>query len=521
MTSTRKLSQRAVGHRRRRTTHVDEARSTASGDGSAAATVRGMFGRDSIYLSLWILQLGLAALFTPVTTRLLGPARFGLVASSIAIMMVLVAIGSLSLQSAVQRRYATSGGERDARRLVTLAIAISMVTFALADFTGPVWSSALGLGPYPPAVRFAVGWASMTAISNAALGLLRSRDQLIPFATVSLMQSVVAEALSLTLVLLVRRTAAEYVLGQFIAQAAAVTVALAVTRPLRLRGRDLGTAGDALWFAIPLVPAALAAFVLDASDRLVLQHDLGSAAVARYAVARNIGAIPILILSALNTVWMPRVFALGDARVRESVLVRSRDALYALLIPVIIGLGIGAPIMLRIWAPPSYRPDSLVGVVAIIATTSIAYAGGLSHIRTLLAEGRTLPVAVSTLATAAINVSLNIAAVPVLGIYGAALATLVSYIALQALLAAAVGRKARLRAPQCALVGGLMAAVAIAFLASRLPMSPAFIGIRVVGGMGCLVVFAAMTSALAGSRASPRMRRIGEPMISKLVLASG
>jgi O-antigen/teichoic acid export membrane protein len=360
----------------------------------------------------------------------------------------------------------------------------------------------------------------MTAISSAALGLLRSRDQLVPFATVSLLQSAVAEALSLTFVLLIHRTAAEYVLGQLVAQGAAVVVALGVTRPLLLRGRDLGIVGDALSFAIPLVPASLAAFVLDVSDRLVVQHDLGSAAVARYAVARNIGAIPILMLSALNTVWMPRVFALGDARVRDSVLVHSRDALYALLIPVIIGLGISAPVLLRIWAPPSYRPDSLVGVVAIVATTSVAYAGGLSHIRTLLAAGRTLPVAVSTVVAAAINLSLNIAAVPLLGIYGSALATLVSYMALQALLGVVARGAARLRSPPPALVAGLIAAVAIVFLALGLPMSPAFLAVRVAGGAGCVVVFFAMTCALAGRPAWTRMRRMGEPLISRLVLAS-
>ena len=98
--------------------------------------VRGLFGRDSIYLVLWAAQLGAAALFTPVTTRLLGPARFGLVASSIAVMQVLVALAGFGLQSAVQRQYARSG-ERDARRLITLAIAISALVFLLADATGP------------------------------------------------------------------------------------------------------------------------------------------------------------------------------------------------------------------------------------------------------------------------------------------------------------------------------------------------------------------------------------------------
>jgi hypothetical protein len=55
---------------------------------------------------------------------------------------------------------------------------------------------------------------------------------------------------------------------------------------------------------------------------------------------------------------MPRVFALSDLRARNSVLAHTRNALYALLLPVLVGRGISAPVLLRIWAPPSYRPAS-------------------------------------------------------------------------------------------------------------------------------------------------------------------
>jgi len=486
-------------------------------DAPVAATVRGMFGRDSIYLLLWVVQVGFAALFTSVSTRLLGPASFGLVAASIAIMQVLVAIGGVGLQNAVQRRYAAPGGNADARRLVTVAVVISLATFAIADLTGPAWSQAVGLGPYPLAVRYAVAWAALTAISNAALGLLRSRDQLVPFATVCLMQSVVAEGLSLVFVLLVHRSASNFILGQLVAQAAAVAVALAVARPLLVRRRDLGMVADALRFALPLVPALLAALVLEACDRLVIQHDLGSAPVARYAVAYNIGSIAILALGALNTVWMPRVFALANARVRDSVLAQSRDAVYALLIPVVAGLGIGAPVLLHIWAPPTYAPNSLRGIVAIIAVSSFAFAGGVSHTRTLLWAGRTLPVALAAILAAALNLLLNLALVPFLRIAGAALATLISYMVLHAMLAAAAGTVTRLPMPRPALLVGVGGAVAAAFGAARLPVTFTFLAVRGVVGLVCAAMFAAMLLALAGTSAWPPARRFGRPLVARLV----
>jgi O-antigen/teichoic acid export membrane protein len=276
--------------------------------------------------------------------------------------------------------------------------------------------------------------------------------------------------------------------------------------------------GDALRFALPLVPAMLATFVLEASDRLVVQHDLGSIPVARYAVAYNIGAIPLLALGALNTVWMPRVFALSDVRVRDRVLAQSRDALYALLIPVVMALGIGAPVLLHIWAPPTYGPNSLRGVVAIVAASSFAVAGVMSHTRTLLAAGRTLPVALATTLAATLNLLLNLALVPVLHITGSALATLISFVVLDAMLAAAARTVARLRSPRPALVVGIAGALAIAFGSARLPVSFISLVVDCVVGLMCLVVFVAMVLALAGGAGWSPARRIGRPVISRLVL---
>ena len=488
-------------------------------DEAASAAVRGLFGRDSAYLILWAAQLGAAALFTPVATRLLGPSRFGLVASSIAVMQVLVALAGFGVQSAVQRRYAHFG-ERDARRLITLAIATSVVVFLIADATGPRWAPALGLGHYPATVRFAVTWASLTAISNAALGLLRSRDQLVPFATVSLSQSIVAEALSLLLVVAVRRSASEYVLGQLIAQALAVAVALALTRPLPLGRRHLRMITDSLRYSIPIVPGALAAFVLEASDRLVLQHFLGSAAVARYAVAYNIGAIPILLLGVLDTVWMPRVFALSDARVRDSVLTRSRDALYALLIPVIAGLAIGGPVLLHLWAPASYRPDGLMFVLVLVAASAIPVAGAISHTRLLLAEGRTAAIAAATLIAAGANLVLNIALVPRFGIEGSALATLLGYVALQLTLAVAARRVRRLQPTGRALRVEVLAAVLLAFAAAAVPVTFALLGMRLVVGVVCLAILVGMIATLSGVFGADRTNWLSRWMGSTVLRVS-
>jgi O-antigen/teichoic acid export membrane protein len=453
--------------------------------------LRGLFGRDALYVMIWGIQIVVAALGTPIVTRLLGPSRFGIVASSIAVMQILVALAGAGLQTAVQWQYAKAG-ERDARRLITLAMVVAALVFLIADLTGPWWCPRIGLGDYGGTVRIAVVWASLTAVSNAGLGLLRSRDQLGAFALVGLLQSVVAEVLGLVLVLVVARTPSEFVLGQAVAQAATVIVALSIARPAMVHRHDAGMLAASLRYSTALVPAALATFALQAADRLVVQRDLGPAAVARYSVANNIGMLPILLLGLLSAAWLPRIFAVSDAGLRRSVLSRSRDELFALLVPVVVGLGAGAPIALRIWAPASYRPDGLQLVVVLVALASFPVAGLLADQRVLLSADRTLAVGVLTCLAGATNIALNVALVPVLGIAGSAVGVLLSYALLHATLAIAARRVERLGRPRGALLARLAAAGGVTLAVTRLPASAPVLALRLAVAVACFVVVVAM-----------------------------
>jgi len=466
-----------------------------------AETMRGLFGRDSLYMLLWGVQLGIAALSTPIVTRMLGVSQFGVVAATLAVVQVVAALGSFGLQSAIQRIFANDGGAIDSRRVVTVAIILSLGVFAVVDATGAYWCQAVGLGRYGPAMEYGVAWAALWAITNAALGLIRSHDKLVPFGIVTLLQSVVAEVLAVLMIVLVHRTASQYVLGHLIGQTAAVSVALVVARPKALRGRDLPMLAGALRYSAGLVPAALATFVLDTSDRLIVRGDLGPAPVARYAVAYNVASLTMILLYVLNSVWMPRVFALDNPKVRTPVLAASRDFLYALLIPIVVGLCAASPMILAIWVPAGYRPGGLLPIVAIVAVTAFPYAGMMSSTRVLLFSGNTLAVGVSTVTAALANVGLNVLLVPKLGVAGASVATFCSYSLLFGLLVIRARRISRLPRPSAALVAKILGAVGICFGSTLLPTDATTTAIRGLVALGCVIALVAMlTNILAPTR---------------------
>ena len=406
---------------------IDDEPSAGSSPGGESAHVSGMFGRDMIYLAFWALQIVLAAALTPATTRLMPKTQFGQAAAGIAVMQLVNCLCGFGLYTAVQRAYAGEDGEANARRLVSLSIALSLLTGSLVYATGRWWCPLFGLGPFPPAIRYAVLWAMLTAVSAPTLGLARSRDQLRGFIAASSAQSIFAQALALGLVVTVQATAANYLLGQTLGEVVTAVIGLWLARPQLPRLVHMPMFADALRFSSALVPAAIAGFLFDASDRIVIHGDIGAAALGRYAVARNIGGFAIVLLQLVSFTWMPRMFAMKDPASRRRVLATSRDGLYVLAVTFAVAVAAASPVLLELWAPSNYDPASLLLITALVAASALPYADAVIYQQVLVVDGRTRSVAVGSAALAIVNLALNLALVPSLGIDGSAAITCFCY----------------------------------------------------------------------------------------------
>lgn len=467
---------------------------------STGAVVQRMFGRDTAYLLLWGVQLLGAAALTPLISRILPVAAFGQVAAVNVVMQVLFVVTGLGLANSLQRTFAQSeAGPEAGLRLVTLLVVAAGALTALTCATGRFWAPAIGFDGYPRALQLAVVWGGVSAATNGCLALLRSQDRLVGFAAVSLVQSVVAELLAVGLVLVGPATAANFVLGQLLAQIGALLLGLVLLRPRGVGLRHRAMVRHAMAFGLPFVPAALGTFVLNAADRLVVQHQLGQVPVARYSIAYNVGAMPMLLLGVLNNTWLPRLFGLAHVATRTAVVAASRDALYRLLGPVLLGLSLGAPILLRVWAPPAYRPDGLQIVTTIIVVSAIPYAAGLASSRALLTSGRSRAVAGATALAAVANLALNVVLVPYAGLTGSALATLAAYAGLHLVLLRSVPADLRLPPPRRSRLAVLALCAGAALLIAWTGwLSTTVLVLRCLGAGACLLWFAWVAVQISG-----------------------
>jgi O-antigen/teichoic acid export membrane protein len=467
-----------------------------------------MFSRDFIYLGVSALQVVLAALVTPILTRRVGVGPFGQLTLAIVVAQLLGWTFSLGLPFAVQKVFAGEDGDRRARGVLAVSAVVAAAGALVVILAAPAWGPLVGLNQVLDA-RLAALWAGFFALTLTTLAMLRSRDQLRMAIFGATLQSVGAQAIGLALLYVWAPTVTSYLCGLIIGQGAAALVSLLALRPAWSAVTAIRRYGRVFLFGLPMVPQQLSGFILGLGDRVVIRHILGSAAVGRYSVAYNVGSLGFLILVFAMQVWLPRIYAVEDRGARSRLLASSRDMLNLLLIPVVVGLAAGAPVVLAIWVPRSFHPAELTPIVAIVAICTFPFAQFLANLRALMSEGRTGRAAVATLVAAVVNIGLNIVMVPFLGITGSAIATVLSYALCARLTRLPV--RAGLQVPRAPVQLRILIGVAIVVTLAigELPASPVWLAIRLAVGAGSLLAFAwLLRRAMTGFDTSSRLNTL-------------
>ncbi|WIE70858.1 oligosaccharide flippase family protein [Curtobacterium sp. MCJR17_020] len=463
-----------------------------STDTDSIAVARGssvLFGRGLLYVVVWSMQLVVSSLISPVLAHLMPPAEFGVLASAIALYQALVVVAVCGIDQASVLQRAEDGDDRRARGLmfVGMVTAVTVTVFALVSI--PLWGDAAGFVDQHPLLLVAVLWTGPAAIVQLSLALLVAQDRIRVFAVTSLLSSVGGSIIGLGLLAAVHADATTYAWGGVVAQGAAMVIGIIATKP-RLRGLfDHRTTIRAFKLGVPIALGSLSYFVLNAGDRLVVQRLLGADEVARYQIAYVVGSAVILLLTFTNQAWAPHFAALRDAVARRRLAMHARDELYMLLAPVLVAVTLVSPVALPILAPASYRVESLTVVVFVVALTAFPVVASGATGRLLLVERRGVTVGVIGAIAGVVNIAANLVLVPLTGIVGAGIATVIAYAILAALQQASLPDRRAWRGPRRRVLLAIAIAIVVAAASLLPPQDLAWNIVRIVGVAACLPWF--------------------------------
>ncbi|HSC20522.1 MAG TPA: polysaccharide biosynthesis C-terminal domain-containing protein [Solirubrobacterales bacterium] len=185
-------------------------------------------------------------------------------------------------------------------------------------------------------------------------------------------------------------------------------------------------------FGLPTMPAEVSLYLLNFVDRLIITRTLGLAEAGLYSLAVKFAQAVNVLVRGFQLAWPPLAYSIREDEEARRVYATVVTLFVAGCAWVVAGMWLLSRWIVRALADPKFF-DSFE-VVGLISTAVTLYALYLVLVVILGRTGRTefnLPAAIAALV---VNVVLNLLLVPPLGIVGAGLALVASYIAVLGLM---------------------------------------------------------------------------------------
>lgn len=416
-----------------------------------------------------VLSRGLNLLIVPLYVHALHPSEYGVATLITAGVLVMSMVVELGLNDGVGRFYFEADDDdlADHHRTfataawcqVAAAAALATVLLVLAE---PIAYAVTGDSSTAGYFRLAVVAIPLTTLGTVLRTWLRFRRQAWKTGAVTMIVTATTLVLSLLLVGVLQWGLWGVFAATGLAQLVGSVACVALMRDwLNPRHFDRARAREMLRFGLPWVPGAIALWVIDLSDRLIIRLFGSDSDVAKYQLAYTLSAAASLFVQAVQPGWMPFALSIKDQPNARETYARLFSLYLAAGCAVAIAVSVVAEPAIAVIAPPFY--GSAAGVVGILAVSYVV--GGartIAHTGTFFG-GRSRAAAGAVIVGAAVNVALNFALVPWFGIEGAAAATLAAQAATVVLAFAVSQRQYRIpyRFGRAIALTGLAAALAV------------------------------------------------------------
>lgn len=221
----------------------------------------------------------------------------------------------------------------------------------------------------------------------------------------------------------------------------------------RLRRSGLRGSFEMLRESVPLLISGIANQVNLRGDVIVLQAMLGSAAVGIYSAAARMSELAYFLPGVFMNATLPVLLKTRKKYGAEhpkyiGMLQRSYDQAFWVGIAIAAAVAVVGTFVIRVVFGPEYEQSVWVLYIHLAACPFVFMAAVYS--KWIIAEGTLWSSVVRHGLGAAVNIAGNIALIPVLGVVGSAIATVVSY-TVASYLATFVGRRSRFAGVQMTL----------------------------------------------------------------------
>jgi len=399
-----------------------------------SAYLRRLATTGAAYTAASILSKLIAVALLPLYTRYLSPTDYGAAEVMFAAVVTASIFIRFGMIEALLRFYYKD--DEDPAKVVATSFAVlfwlsTAAALIALPFAKPI-SEALLDQSAPDLARIAIGGLWVATLHEYLLTLFRLEERARAFFTVTIANVIAAIALTVVLVVGQDEGARGLLLGSYVSGAVFVLGLIVVHRRRLSLWIDVALLRRMGRFGLPTMPAELSLYALNFVDRIVIVRSVGLAEAGLYSLAVKFAQAVNVLVRGFQLAWPPLAYSIRDDGEARRVYAAIVTWFVAGCAFVVIGMWLFSRWIARALAAPQFF-DSYEAI-GLVATGVTLYALYMVLVVILGRTGRTEFNFPATIAALVANVALNIALVPSLGIVGAGLALVASYVVVVALM---------------------------------------------------------------------------------------
>lgn len=369
-------------------------------------------------------------LLLPLYTFYLTPQDYGVLALVGTLGQILFVFLNLGQSTSIFRFYLRREHEEEKNTVISTAL-LQLVFVAipvgglLLLMSGSVAQMLLGGAQY----RFFIWLGCLTVVFKVFLrvpfAIMRAQEQSKRYAVWTTIHTLLTSVLAIVFVVGWKQGVQGVLLSQLITELLLCLVLLgAVLRwlPLRFSGAE---SKALLSFGLPLIPAGIAGFALDLSDRYFLKHYTDLHQVGLYSLGYRFGEIIYMCAGAFQLAWPTFVFGNEKAANARSLYSYATTYYVGGMLFLCLAVSLFARELIYTMAAPAFHGAYVV--VPLIALSGLFE--GLTFVGSIgmNLQHKTIYRAVVVICAGLVNVVLNFLLIPTHGMMGAAVSTLVAF----------------------------------------------------------------------------------------------
>ncbi len=396
-----------------------------------------------VYLGATVTPRLLGVILIPVYSHYLLPREYGIFGLANTINQLLYMVMTFGLVSAVSRFY-FDASDADQRRIMMGQIAVFLLLAPLR-FLGLIeWRGEQIFHLFTPDVSYKpylriVSWTTFFSMfAVVPLMVLRSQERAKLYASLTIGQAVLYHTLAIVLVLYFGYGVLGLLWSNLLSTLVLVPVFLLLTVPMISIHPSVRRMKSLLNYSMPLIPHSIAGWVLNLSDRIVLQHWVALSDIGVYSLGYTLGGSVQNIADAVNTSWFPSFYRSQTTGIAIQETLRTATYMLGIVCGAALIVAVGAHHFVAWFLPVSYAgSENVVLWVAMSAVFILMYYIWSFSVHY---SKRTWYLPIVTWSAALSNIGLNILLIPKYGYVAAAFDTFLAYF-LMAFICAFIARK--------------------------------------------------------------------------------